>query len=185
MGMRRILYLVPLAICLAIGGFFYVGLDGDPSRLPSAFIDKPAPDFALGPLPGRQPTERAVPGGLSRGDLTTGEPVVVNVWASWCIPCVAEHPLVDRLASKEGVTVHGINYRDKPADASAWLARLGDPYARIGADEDGRAGIEWGVYGVPETFVIDGEGVVRFKHAGALTPEILERDILPLIRGSK
>lgn len=183
--MRRILYLIPLAICLAIGAFFYYGLGGNPRVLPSAFLGKPAPDFALEALPGRMPAEHAVKGGLSRGDLVVGKPVVLNVWASWCIPCVAEHPLVDRLATKEGVTVHGINYRDKPLDAAGWLARLGDPYARIGADVDGKAGIEWGVYGVPETFVIDGEGMVLFKHAGALTPEIVERDILPLVKGTK
>lgn len=183
--MKRLLYLLPLAICLGLGVFFYIGLGGDPRVLPSAFLGKPAPAFALEALPGRFPAKHAVEGGLSRDDIGKGKPVVINVWSSWCIPCVAEHPLVDRLAEQEGVVVHGINYRDKPSDAAAWLARLGDPYARIGADQDGRAGIEWGVYGVPETFVVDAEGVVRFKHAGALTPEIIERDILPLLKGAK
>lgn len=183
--MGRLLYLIPLAICLGIGVFFYIGLGGDPRALPSAFIGKPAPDFALAPLPGRLPAPHADMGGFSRADLGAGKPVVVNVWASWCIPCVAEHPLVDRLARQEGVVVHGVNYRDRPADAAAWLARLGDPYAKVGADRDGKVGIEWGVYGVPETFVIDGAGIVRFKHAGALTPEILAEDILPLLREGK
>lgn len=183
--MRRILYVIPLAVCLALGAFFYFGLGGNPRVLPSAFIGKPAPSFALEALPGRRPSAHAVAGGLDRTDLVTGQPVVLNVWASWCIPCVAEHPLVDRLVKREGVTVHGINYRDRPADAVAWLARLGDPYAKVGADQDGRAGIEWGVYGVPETFVVSGDGMVLFKHAGALTPEIIEKDILPLIKGSK
>lgn len=183
--MKRLLYGLPLVVCLGIGYFFYFGLGGNPRNLPSEFIGKPAPAFAIEALPGRQPSDHAVPGGLSHADLAVGAPVVVNVWASWCIPCVAEHPLVDRLATKEGVTVHGINYRDQPRDASAWLARLGDPYAKVGADLDGKAGIEWGVYGVPETFVIDGDGTVLFKHAGALSPEIVEREILPLIKGAK
>jgi len=183
--MKRLTYILPLVVCLGLGAFLHFGLSGNPQVLPSAFIGKPAPAFAIEALPGRRPSEHAVSGGLSRADLTVGQPVVVNVWASWCIPCVAEHPLVDRLATKEGVTVHGINYRDKPADAAAWLARLGDPYAKVGADQDGKAGIEWGVYGVPETFVIDGDGTVLFKHAGALSPEIVERKILPLIKGAK
>lgn len=183
--MRRILYLIPLAICLAIGAFFYFGLDGNPRLVPSAFIGKPAPAFALEALPGRTETKHSVAGGLTRADLMGEEPVVLNVWASWCIPCVAEHPLVDRLATKEGVTVHGINYRDGAGDAVAWLDRLGDPYSKVGADTDGKAGIEWGVYGVPETFVVDKDGTVLFKHAGALTVDVVERDILPLIKGAK
>lgn len=183
--MKRLMYVLPLLVVLGIGAFLYAGFDENPRELPSAFIGKPAPAFALEALPGRQPASHAVPGGLSQDDLAVGKPVVVNVWASWCIPCVAEHPLVDRLATKEGVTVHGINYRDKSGDASAWLARLGDPYAKVGADHDGKAGIEWGVYGVPETFVVDGDGTVLFKHAGALSPEIVERQILPLIKGAK
>ncbi len=183
--MRRLLYLVPLAICLALVVFFYLGLSGNPHDLPSALIDKPAPAFTLAPLPGRALSERGDGGALSRADLTTGTPIVVNVWASWCIPCVAEHPLVDRLSAREGVTVQWINYRDKPKDAAAWLARLGDPYAKVGSDRDGKVGIEWGVYGVPETFVVDGAGVIRFKHAGPLTPKIVEEQILPLLKGTK
>jgi len=183
--MRRLVYVIPLAICLALGGFFYFGLGGDPRAIPSEFIGKPAPAFALEPLPGRQMGPHAVPGGFDRADLVTGKPVVVNIWASWCIPCVAEHPLVDKLARETGVTVHGINYRDKPEDAARWLARLGDPYAKVGADRDGKAGIEWGVYGVPETFVVDGAGVVRFKIAGVLTPEVIEKDIMPLLKEGK
>ena len=180
--MRRLLYLAPLGVVLALGYFFYEGLSGDPRRIPSPFIGKPAPAFELPPLAGRRPAPHAEAGGLSSADLGKGRPVVVNVWASWCIPCIAEHPLVDRLA-EEGAVVHGINYRDRPEDAAAWLERLGDPYTRIGADAEGRASLEWGVYGVPETFVIDSDGVVRFKHAGAITPEIVEKDILPLIKG--
>ncbi len=183
--MKRLLYVLPLAICLAIGAFFYLGLDNDPRQIPSAFIGKPAPTFSLPPLPGRFAAPRAEIAPLSNADLGAGKPVVINVWASWCIPCVAEHPLVTRLAEESGVTVHGINYRDKPQDAAAWLARLGDPYTKVGADIDGKAGIEWGVYGVPETFVIDGDGIVRFKHAGVLTAEMIEREIKPLLEATQ
>ena len=179
--MRRLLYFLPLVICLGIALFFYRGLDLNPRDLPSALINKPAPEFSLPALPDRD-IQRA-DDGLARTDLTTGKPVVVNVWASWCIPCVAEHPLVDRLAKREGVTVHGINYRDRPDAAAAWLKRLGDPYAKVGKDESGRVSIDWGVYGVPETYVIDGNGVILYRHAGALSPEILERKILPLVKG--
>jgi cytochrome c biogenesis protein CcmG/thiol:disulfide interchange protein DsbE len=180
--MRRLLYLLPLLGCLSLGVFFFLGLDGNPREVPSAFINKPAPEFSLSPLPGRQVSAHADLGILSRKDLVRGQTVIINVWASWCVPCVAEHPLVDQLSKKHGVLVHGINYRDKASAAANWLARLGDPYGKVGFDSDGRVGIEWGVYGVPETFVVNGNGMVLFKHAGALTPEILEQDILPLIR---
>ena len=176
--MRKLLYFIPALIMAGLGAAFYLQLGKDASVVPSALIDQAAPDFTLASIDGYDRP------GLATTDLK-GRITVVNVFASWCIPCVAEHPLVDRLAAKEGVTVHGINYRDRPSDASAWLARLGDPYAKIGADADGKAGIEWGVYGVPETFVIDGDGTVLFKHAGALSPEIVERKILPLIKGAK
>jgi len=182
--MKRMLYLLPLTVVAVIGYFAYQGLSGDPRKLPSAFIGKPAPAFALEPLPGRAPAPHGVAGGLSDGDLKTGKPVIVNVWASWCIPCVAEHPLVDRLA-EEGYTVHGVNYRDRPADAAGWLAKLGDPYAKVGTDPEARASLEWGVYGVPETFVVDGAGVVRFKHAGALTPEIVNNEIMPILKETR
>ncbi len=180
--MRYVLYGIPLLVAVAIGAFFYFGLGGNPRNLPSAFIDKPAPAFNLVALPGRTLGPHGDPGGLSTADLKVGKPVIVNVWASWCIPCVAEHPLVDRLATKEGYTVHGINYADKAGDGAGWLKRLGDPYAKVGFDIDRKAGIEWGVYGVPETFIVDGEGIVRFKHAGALTPDLLEKTILPLLK---
>ena len=180
--MRRLIYLAPLAVVLALGYFLYDGLSGDPRRIPSPLIGKPAPAFDLPALAGRQPAPHGKPGGLSSADLAKGKPVVVNVWAPWCIPCIAEHPLIDRLA-QEGAIVHGINYRDQSKAASDWLARLGDPYTLIGADIEGRASLDWGVYGVPETFVIDGDGIVQFKHAGAVTPEILEKQILPLLKG--
>jgi cytochrome c biogenesis protein CcmG/thiol:disulfide interchange protein DsbE len=180
--MRRLLYVLPLLGCIGLGIFFFLGLDENPRALPSALVNKPAPVFTLDPLPGRLNSRKADFGGLSRDDLTKGHPTVINVWASWCAPCVAEHPLVDRLAREEDVIVHGINYRDRASAAVNWLARLGDPYAKVGFDSNGKAGIEWGVYGVPETFVVDSKGTVLFRHAGALTPEIVKTNILPLIR---
>jgi cytochrome c biogenesis protein CcmG/thiol:disulfide interchange protein DsbE len=166
---------LPLAVFAAVAAFLGWGLTRDARVLPSALIDKPAPEFALPPIPGRDDH------GFSRADLG-GEPMLVNVWASWCVPCRAEHPIITRLAEEEGVIVHGINYKDQPADAKAFLDQLGDPFTRIGQDRDGRVAIEWGVYGVPETFVIDRQGRIRYKHVGPMMPRDIERTILPLLR---
>jgi cytochrome c biogenesis protein CcmG, thiol:disulfide interchange protein DsbE len=169
----RLLLLLPVLLFAVIGVFLAFGLGRDPQRLPSALIDKPAPEFELPPLAGRD--ER----GFSRADLG-GEPMLVNVFASWCVPCRIEHPMLNRLA-QDGITVHGINYKDAPEDARAWLDELGDPFARIGSDRNGRVGIEWGVYGVPETFVIDAQGRIVHRHVGPLQARDLERTILPLL----
>ncbi|NBC34510.1 MAG: DsbE family thiol:disulfide interchange protein [Alphaproteobacteria bacterium] len=174
--MKRLLALVPLLVFALVAGWMAVPLlDGsDPRVLPSALIDREAPDFALPPLPGRE-------SGFARDDLG-GRPVLVNVFASWCTPCLAEHPVLTRLAREEGVTVYGINYRDEPEDALTWLDRHGDLYTAIGADPEGRVAIDWGVYGVPETFVVDAAGRIRYRHAGPLTPQIVAEEILPLLR---
>jgi cytochrome c biogenesis protein CcmG/thiol:disulfide interchange protein DsbE len=152
---------------------FAIGLTLDPSEVPSVLIGKPVPEFDLPPVKGREL-------GLSSTDLR-GEVSLVNVWASWCVECRAEHPLLMELAAS-GLPVHGLNYKDKPDDAADWLDTLGDPYTRTGADISGRVAIEWGVYGVPETFVVDREGRIAFKHIGAINPRLLEEKILPLIR---
>ena len=179
---RGLFFLIPLALFAAVGAFLAVGLTRDPQKLPSALIDKPAPEFSLPPLAGRA---AAGGDGLSRADLAGGSgPVLVNVFASWCVPCRIEHPLLARLA-EQGATVHAINYKDKPEDAAAWLKELGDPYREIGADRDGRVGIEWGVYGVPETFVVDKAGNIVHKHVGPLMARDLERTILPLLEKLK
>ena len=175
--MRYFLYTLPLLLFAGLAFYLWQGLGKDPGILPSALIDKPAPVFSLPPLQGREP---ALP--LATGDFATGKPVIVNIFASWCIPCQAEHPFVTALAKEHGVTVHAINYKDKPAAAAAWLQKLGDPYGRVGADSEGRAGIEFGIYGVPETFLIDGAGRVRLRHAGPLTAELLRAEILPAIK---
>jgi cytochrome c biogenesis protein CcmG/thiol:disulfide interchange protein DsbE len=169
---RGWMYLLPAALfaLLAIG--FYGGLGTDTTVLPSPLIDKPVPQFTLPPL-------LAGDAGFSSADLT-GKVSLVNVFASWCVPCRAEHPVLNALSRSKRVAIFGINYKDKPEAARAWIAELGNPYTRIGAD-DGRVGIDWGVYGVPETFVVDPQGRIRYKHVGPLTEADLDRKILPLV----
>lgn len=171
--MTRTLFLLPLALFLGIAVYFAIGLTKDPSILPSALIDKTAPEFALEPLKGDKP-------GLATADLV-GEVALVNVFASWCVPCRAEHPVLMRMAEEKIVPIYGLNYKDQRKDALAWLDELGDPYQRIGYDLSGRAGIEWGVYGVPETYIIDRDGRIRYRHVGPMFPETVEETILPLI----
>jgi len=172
MTRRGWIYLLPGILFAALAAVFYGGLGSDPNVLPSALIDQEAPQFKLPPLDQGEP-------GLSTADLT-GQVSLVNTFASWCVPCRAEHPVLNALARSKRVAIYGINYKDKPAAASAWIAELGNPYARIGVD-DGRVGIEWGVYGVPETFVVDRSGRIRYKHVGPLTQADVERTILPLV----
>jgi cytochrome c biogenesis protein CcmG/thiol:disulfide interchange protein DsbE len=174
---RRLAFILPVLLFLGIAAYFGEALFSgrDPQRLPSALVGKPAPDFTLPPL------LTALPG-AALADLG-GKPVLVNFFASWCVPCRVEHPLLMELARDPAVTLVGIAYKDKPDDASAFLRELGNPFARIGQDANGRAAIDFGVYGVPETFVIDAQGIVRLRHAGALTPDVVETEILPLLRG--
>lgn len=166
-------FLIPVVLFLVIGVALGWGLTRNPREIPSALIGKPVPDFALPPVQGRTL-------GLSTADLR-GEVSLVNVFASWCTACRAEHPLFMRLSRSGGVPIHGLNYKDRPADAAEWLDTLGDPYRRTGADLDGRVGIEWGVYGVPETFVVSADGTIAYKHIGPITPEALNETILPLV----
>ncbi len=168
----RWIFLAPLALFAVVAGYFAVGLTRDPGTLPSALIDKPAPEFTLPPLLDGKP-------GLATTDLK-GAPALVNVWASWCIPCRAEHPVLSRLAQE--VPVFGLNYKDKPDDAKRFLAELGDPYRRIGTDLSGRTAIDWGVYGVPETFVVDANGRIRHRHVGPLTDKVVAETIRPLMK---
>ncbi len=173
--LARLIYFLPILLFGVVAGYFLWGLDPerDPSEVPSALIDKPVPEFSLAPVQGRALS-------LSSGDLK-GEVSLVNVFASWCVACRYEHPVFMQLKAEDVVPVHGINYKDKPDDAAEWLDTLGDPYTRTGADLNGRVSIEWGVYGVPETFVINREGRIAYKHIGAVTPQVLEETLLPLI----
>lgn len=170
---RRFIFLVPLAIFLVLAAIFLARLfAGDASRVPSALIGRPAPQVTLAPLEGLNTAGNAVPG-FGAADLATGQVTLVNVWASWCGPCRDEHPLLVELAQDPRIRIFGLNQKDRPENARRFLAALGNPYKAVGVDPNGRASIEWGVYGVPETFVVDGRGIIRHKHIGPLTREHL------------
>ncbi|MEO6625296.1 MAG: DsbE family thiol:disulfide interchange protein [Burkholderiaceae bacterium] len=167
-------YLVPLVIFAVLIGFLAMGLGLRPREIPSPLINKPAPAFSLPLLD--DPQQK-----LSAKDLR-GKVWILNVWASWCVACRIEHPLLVEFSRTATVPVYGLNYKDKRDDALRWLANFGNPYTRSLSDTEGLVGIDFGVYGVPETFVIDKEGVIRMKQIGPVTPEVLRDDILPLLR---
>ena len=171
---RRFAFLGPVMAFLALAILLAWGMNRDPAAIPSALIGKPVPEFTLPPVKGRTL-------GLASADLN-GEVSLVNVFASWCTACREEHPVFMQLQAAGVVPIHGLDYKDQPDDAARWLNSMGDPYTRTGADLDGRAAIEWGVYGVPETFVITKDGHIAHKHIGAVTPAALRDTIMPLIR---
>jgi len=172
--MKYVRFLLPMALFAGILLFLGVGLGLNPREVPSPLIGKPAPAFTLPRLDdaGQQ---------ISRDDLL-GKVWMLNVWASWCAPCRDEHPLVIDIARRQLVAVYGLNYKDARPAATRWLANLGNPYRATLVDADGRVGIDFGVYGVPETFIIDRQGVVRFKHTGPLTPDVIRSKIEPLLK---
>jgi cytochrome c biogenesis protein CcmG, thiol:disulfide interchange protein DsbE len=170
---KSLRFLIPLALFGVLAVFLGAGLRLDPREVPSPLIGKPAPDFKLTRLDDPAAT-------ISRADLL-GKVWMLNVWASWCVACREEHPALVAFAKRKLVPVYGLNYKDVRTDGLLWLSRLGDPYEASFFDGDGRVGIDYGVYGVPETFVIDRQGVVRFKHIGPLTPELIRERIEPLI----
>jgi cytochrome c biogenesis protein CcmG/thiol:disulfide interchange protein DsbE len=167
-------YLVPLAIFVVLGLLLAYGLNLDPRKIPSPLIGKSLPAFSLTTV--ADPARK-----VGRDDLL-GRAYLLNVWASWCVACRQEHPLLNELARNKTVTIIGINYKDKREDALGWLGSLGNPYELSLADIDGRLGIDLGVYGVPETFVIDKQGVIRYKQIGPITPEVWEQKLAPLIK---
>jgi cytochrome c biogenesis protein CcmG/thiol:disulfide interchange protein DsbE len=173
--MKRVL--IPLAVFLLLVGFLAVGLNRDPREVPSPLIGKAAPPFDL-PLLG-QPDKRFVPGEMR------GKVWLLNVWASWCVSCREEHPVLVDLSKKAVLPILGLNYKDQNDDAQRWLKQFGNPYQLSVVDADGRIGIDYGVYGVPETYLIDGEGVIRYKQIGPLTQAILEQKVLPLAKALK
>ncbi len=160
--LKRVLFLLPLVLAVVIGGFALWGLSGgrDPAQIPSALISKPVPDVTLPPIEGI-----ATPG-LSKADLQGQGLTLVNVFASWCGPCRAEHPILTRMTAEQDLRIVAINYKDKPEAAVAWLEELGNPYELIGSDYSGRGGIEWGVTGVPETFIVSNDGIVLYRFPG-------------------
>jgi cytochrome c biogenesis protein CcmG/thiol:disulfide interchange protein DsbE len=175
----------PLIIFSALAAMFYYALQsGDPSRLPSALIGKPAPQLTLDPVPDLVNNGQPVRG-LAPGDLTRGRVSVVNFWASWCVPCVQEHPLLVELKRRTDIDLFGINYKDQAPAARRFLGRYGNPFTAVGVDSNGRAAIEWGVYGMPETFVVDGAGRIVYKHVGPISLETLEKQMLPAIEAAR
>ncbi|AVJ27464.1 DsbE family thiol:disulfide interchange protein [Achromobacter spanius] len=166
-------YLLPLAVFLAMAVFLAKGLSRDPRAVPSAMIDKPAPAIGLPDL--------LEPGKTLDVESQRGKVWLLNVWASWCGPCKDELPVLREAAQRHGIALFGLNYKDKPDEARQWLARNGNPYLASASDVDGRVGIEYGVYGVPETFVIDGDGRIRYKHLGLITPELWRTRLQPVI----
>lgn len=178
-------YVLPLIILAVMGALFVVALrSGDPSRLPSALIGKPVPEFSLPPIDGVAETGKASPG-FSSIELANGQVTVVNVWASWCGPCIQEHPNLTKLKAQHNVRLIGINYKDQPEAARRFLTRLGNPFDAIGADVTGRVAIDWGVYGVPETYVVDGKGKIVHKIVGPISDQTINTELLPAIAAAK
>ena len=173
--MRRLIYLLPLLLFLVLAGYFGVSLrpNHDIHELPSAMIEKPAPTFDLAGLGDSKPLAL---------DTLKGHPFVINFFASWCVPCRIEHPLLLRLAEQNHLPLYGIDYKDKPEDGSRLLATFGDPYRQVGIDRDGRVGLNFGVYGVPETYVVDSSGVIRKRFVGPLTADTVDKELLPLLK---
>lgn len=176
---RLWLVLLPIIVFAGLALLFWKGLSGTPNEIPSALIDKPVPDFVLNPVDGMQ-----LPG-FADEDLKKGKVTVVNVWASWCAPCRIEHPLLTELAKRPDIQLFGMNYKDEPPNAVEFLNTLGQPFAAVGMDRDGRTAIDFGVYGVPETFVVDGQGMIRYKHIGPLTAEAIAGEMAREIEKAK
>lgn len=177
--MQRLIVVLPVALFVGLIGLMISLLTNDErnedlSRLPSPLVGKPAPVFDLPPV------NAEIPGGFATSDLTA-QVSLINVFASWCVPCLAEHPYITRLA-EQGVPVYGINHRDRPEDAATWLRRHGNPYTAVGADLDARASLDLGVTGVPETFIINAQGVITYKHTGPITADTLRKKILPKLQ---
>lgn len=173
--------LTPVLVFAGLVALFAFALQGgDPSKLPSALLGKPAPVTEFAPLEGLLADEKPVPG-FTSGELATGRPVIVNFWASWCAPCAEEQPLLVQLQKRSGVALYGVNYKDDPVAARRFLGRYGNPFAAVGTDPKGRGAIEWGVYGMPETFVLNGKGEIVFKHVGPVSVQSIEEKLMPAI----
>ena len=171
--------LLPVIVFAGLAALFWKGLSGTPNEIPSALINKPVPDFVLDPVPGLDAP------GFGTADLKKGKVTVVNVWASWCAPCRIEHPLLSELAKRPDIQLFGMNYKDEPENAVRFLGTLGQPFAAVGADRNGRTSVDWGVYGVPETFIVDGQGMIRYKHIGPLTVDSIAGEMAREIEKAK
>ena len=177
--MKRALYIIPVLLFAALAYVLFDSLRSPPpDELPSVLVGKSVPGFGLQPLDAQAQ-------GFAPKDLASGHVTVVNVWASWCVPCREEAPMLAALTRDHDVVLYGLVYKDTPARARAFLNQVGNPFARLDLDADGRAGIGWGVYDVPETFVIDGSGIVRARHSGPLTQEVMLDEVLPAIAAAR
>lgn len=172
--MKRLGFYIPAVLFVGLLAYFAVGLTLDPERLPSTLIDRPLPEFDLPPIQGFEQ-------GLASKEIT-GEVFLLNVFGSWCVACIYEHPLLMRISRENLVPLYGLDWKDPPGAGAEWLKERGNPYTLIGDDADGRVAIELGVTGAPETFVVDREGVIRYKYVGPITNEAWEETIYPLIR---
>ena len=182
---RGMLVMLPALVFAALAALFAFALKtGDPAKLPSALIGKPVPEMTLPAMDGLRDNEAAVPG-FSAADFKPGDVTLVNFFASWCIPCVQEHPILMRLRQQTGVKIFGVNYKDPTPGGRRFLGRHGNPYSAVGVDDSGRTAIEWGVYGMPETFVIGGDGRILLKHVGPMTAEVVASRIMPAIAAAK
>lgn len=177
--------IAPLVVFLLLAVVFAFALtSGDPSKLPSALIGKQAPVAQFGPLDGLRVGDSQVPG-FDEKELGGGKVTVVNFWASWCVPCVQEHPMLLELKKRTGVAIYGVNYKDQPSAARRFIGRYGNPYDKLGTDPAGRGAIEWGVYGMPESFVIDGRGKIAYKHVGPISQQSLVEKVIPEIEKAR
>ena len=170
-------YVALIVVFVIMIGILAIGLDRDPSKLPSALLDKPAPEYELPRV--KDPTST-----IGSADYS-GEMVLVNIWATWCVGCRQEHDYLNELAARNDIPIYGFNWRDQRDEALVWLERLGDPYVASAYDEDGRVGIDWGVYGAPETFLVSADGIVLYKHITPMTEEVWQREFLPRIAAQR
>ena len=171
--MKRLGFYMPIALFAGIVAYLAIGLTLDPNKLPSMLIDKPVPEFALAAIDGFDQ-------GFSSSDLK-GKVSLVNIWGSWCVACIIEHPLLMELAKNNTIPIYGIDWKDPPGAGAAWLQKEGNPYTLIGDDADGRVAIDFGVTGAPETFIVDKDGRIRYKYIGPITPELWNEIILPIV----
>ncbi len=178
------LKLAPVLIFVAIAGMFALSLkSGDPTRLPSTMIGKQAPTRDYPAVQGLVENQKPIPG-FTHKDLAKCKVILVNFWASWCVACVTEHPNLVSLRN-QGVPIYGVDYKDNASAARRFLGRLGNPYSRVGTDGNGRSAIEWGVYGMPESFIIDGSGKIIYKHVGPISRKDIETKIMPIIKKAR
>ena len=184
-GRSKLLRLLPVLIFAALAGFFAMALrSGDPSLLPSTLVGKEIPQGVFPPIEGLESNGKPE-AGFTSADLAKGKVSVVNYWASWCVPCIEEHPFLEKLKSMTDVDIYGINYKDGADAARRFIGRFGNPYTAVGTDAQGRAAIDWGVYGTPETFVVNGKGQIVYKHVGPISEDSLKKKLLPAIEKAR